>query len=110
MRYPRPNSQGSSLNYESRYENFIGGEWTRPTNGQYFANISPVTGQPFTECARSSAEDIDRAVEAAHRARPAWGKTAPAERARILNKIADVMEQNLEVLALSESWDNGKPI
>jgi aldehyde dehydrogenase len=110
MRYPHPNTPGAKLNFESRYDNFIGGEFTRPIKGQYFANISPVTGQPFTEIARSGPEDIERALDAAHGAKAAWGATAPAERARILNKIADVMEQNLETLALSESWDNGKPI
>jgi aldehyde dehydrogenase len=110
MRYPHPNTAGAKLNFESRYDNFIGGEFVRPIKGHYFANISPVTGRPFTEVARSTAEDVERALDAAHGARVAWGHTAPAERARILNKIADVMEANLEVLALSESWDNGKPI
>jgi aldehyde dehydrogenase len=110
MRYPHPNTAGAKVNFESRYDNFIGGEFVRPIKGQYFANISPVTGQPFTEVARSTAEDVERALDAAHGARAAWGHTAPAERARILNKIADVMEANLETLALSESWDNGKPI
>jgi len=110
MRYARPNTAGSKLNYESRYDNFIGGEFVRPAKGQYFENISPVTGKAFTEVARSTAEDIEQAVDAAHRARAAWGRTSPTDRANILLKIADVMEQNLEVLALSESWDNGKPI
>jgi len=110
MRYQHPNTPGAKLNYESRYDNFIGGEFVRPTKGQYFENISPVTGRPFTEVARSTSEDIDKALDAAHRAKAAWGATAPAERARILNRIADVMEQHMEVLALSESWDNGKPI
>ncbi|MEO6772549.1 MAG: aldehyde dehydrogenase family protein [Kofleriaceae bacterium] len=110
MRYPHPNTPGAKLNYESRYDNFIGGEFVRPVKGQYFANISPVTGKPFTEIARGTAEDIEKALDAAHGAKVAWGRTAHAERARILNKIADVMEQNLELLAMSESWDNGKPI
>ena len=110
MRYPHPNTAGSKLNYESRYDNFIGGEFVKPIKGQYFANISPVTGKPFTEVARSTAEDIERALDAAHGAKAAWGSMAPALRAQALNKIADIMEQNLELLALSESWDNGKPI
>nr|HEX4316303.1 aldehyde dehydrogenase family protein [Kofleriaceae bacterium] len=110
MKYPRPNTAGSKLNYESRYDNFIGGEFVRPAKGQYFENLSPVTGRPFTEVARSTAEDIEKALDAAHGAKAAWGKTSPTERANVLLKIADVMEQNLEVLALSESWDNGKPI
>src|SRR5580698_5308260 len=110
MKYARPNTPGSKLHYESRYDNFIGGEFVRPAKGQYFENISPVTGRPFTEIARSTAEDIEKALDAAHGARAAWGATSPTERSNILMKIADVMEQNLELLALSESWDNGKPI
>jgi aldehyde dehydrogenase len=110
MRYPHPNTPGAKLNYESRYDNFIGGEFVRPAKGNYFANISPVTGQAFTEVARSTAEDVERALDAAHGAKAKWGATSAGERARVLNQIADVMEQNLELLALSESWDNGKPI
>ncbi len=110
MKYARPNTAGSKLHFESRYENFIGGEFVKPVKGQYFENISPVTGRAFTEVARSSAEDIERALDAAHGAKEAWGKTPASARAVILNKMADVMEQNLELLALSESWDNGKPI
>ena len=110
MKYARPNTPGSKLHYESRYDNFIGGAFVRPAKGQYFENISPVTGKPFTEVARSTAEDIEKALDAAHGAREAWGRTAPAARANILMKIADVMESNIELLALSESWDNGKPV
>jgi aldehyde dehydrogenase len=110
MRYQHPNEAGAKLRYESRYDNFIGGEFVSPVSRRYFENISPVTGRPFCEVARSTADDVERALDAAHSAKAAWGATAPAERARILNKIADVMEQNQELLALSESWDNGKPI
>jgi aldehyde dehydrogenase len=110
MKYARPNTPGAKVNFESRYDNFIGGEFVRPAKGQYFENLSPVTGRAFTEVARSTAEDIEKALDAAHGAKRAWGRTAPAARAVILNKIADVMEQNLELLALAESWDNGKPI
>jgi aldehyde dehydrogenase len=110
MKYARPNTEGSKLHYKPRYGNYIGGEFVPPKRGQYFENISPVTGQPFCEIPRSSAEDIEAALDAAHGAKAAWGRTPPAERANILNKIADVIEQNLELLALSESWDNGKPI
>jgi aldehyde dehydrogenase len=110
MRYARPNTPGSKVNFESRYGNFIGGEFVPPVKGQYFENISPVTGRPYVEIARSTAEDVEKALDAAHGAKAAWGKTAPALRAQILNKIADVMEQNLELLAVAESWDNGKPI
>jgi aldehyde dehydrogenase len=81
-----------------------------PVNGEYFPNVSPVIGQPFTEVARSSAEDVERALDAAHQARDAWGRTSPAERALILNRIADRMEAKLSVLALAETIDNGKPI
>jgi aldehyde dehydrogenase len=95
---------------DSRYQNFIGGEWTEPRSGNYFENPSPVNGQSFCEVPRSTAADIELALDAAHKAAPAWGRTAPAERANILNKVADRMEQNLEKIALIETWDNGKPI
>ncbi|MBL0216041.1 MAG: aldehyde dehydrogenase family protein [Myxococcales bacterium] len=110
MRYARPNTPGAKVNFESRYGNFIGGEFVAPVKGQYFENLSPVTGRAFMEVARSTAEDVEKALDAAHGAKRAWGKTAPGARALILNKIADIMEQNLELLAVSESWDNGKPI
>jgi aldehyde dehydrogenase len=95
---------------DSRYQNFIGGEWTEPRSGNYFENPSPVNGQTFCEVARSGADDIELALDAAHKAAPAWGRTAAAERANILNKIADRMEENLEKLAVIETWDNGKPV
>jgi aldehyde dehydrogenase len=95
---------------DSRYQNFIGGEWTQPRSGNYFENPSPVNGQTFCEVARSGADDIELALDAAHKAAPAWGRTAAAERANILNKIADRMEENLEKLAVIETWDNGKPV
>ncbi|MBX9683226.1 MAG: aldehyde dehydrogenase family protein [Hyphomicrobium sp.] len=95
---------------KSRYDNFIGGKWVAPVRGQYFKNITPITGQEVCEIARSTAEDIELALDAAHAAREAWGRTSPAARAIILNKIADRMEANLDVLALVESIDNGKPI
>jgi aldehyde dehydrogenase len=98
------------MSFESRYGNFIDGEWVAPTGGRYFENPSPVTGQAFCEVARSDEADIERALDAAHGAAPAWGKTAPAERAVVLNKIADRIEANLESIALAEAWDNGKPI
>jgi aldehyde dehydrogenase len=95
---------------DSRYQNFIGGEWTEPRSGNYFENPSPINGQTFCEVPRSGADDIELALDAAHKAAPAWGRTAPAERAHILNKIADRMEENLEKLAVIETWDNGKPV
>ncbi|MEJ2517795.1 MAG: aldehyde dehydrogenase [Methyloceanibacter sp.] len=94
----------------SRYDNFIGGDWVAPVEGQYFDNISPVTGKTVCQIARSQAADIELALDAAHKAREAWGKTAPAERAKLLNQIADRMEENLQLLAAVETIDNGKPI
>ncbi|WP_237569904.1 aldehyde dehydrogenase [Mycolicibacterium lacusdiani] len=108
--YARPGAEGALMSFQSRYENYIGGEWVAPTKGQYFENPTPVTGQTFCEVARSDASDVEKALDAAHAAAPAWGKTSPAERAVILNKIAERIEENLESIALAESWDNGKPI
>src|SRR5689334_18070432 len=93
-----------------RYGNFIGGKFAPPVRELYFTNLTPVTGQALCEVPRSGADDIDLALDAAHAAAPAWGKTSPAERARILNRIADRMEENLELLATVETLDNGKPI
>ncbi|GAA4777965.1 aldehyde dehydrogenase [Stakelama sediminis] len=96
--------------FAERYDNFIGGQWAAPKSGRYFDNISPVTGKPVGQIARSDAADIEAALDAAHAAKDAWARTAPADRARILNRIADRMEDNLEKLATAETWDNGKPI
>jgi len=100
----------SHVPFKERYGNFIGGQWVEPVNGRYFENTSPITGKPVCEIARSDKDDIEKALDAAHEAKDAWGKTAPAERARILNEIAKRMEANLDMLALAETWDNGKPI
>ncbi len=108
--YEAPGQKGSKVEYKSRYGNYIGGEFVPPVKGQYFENISPVTGRPFCEIPRSTAEDIEKALDAAHKAKDAWGRMAAGERANILLKIADRMEQNLEMLAVSETWDNGKPV
>ena len=108
--YAPPGSPGSLMSFQSRYDNFIGGQWVAPVEGQYFEVPSPVTGLSFCEVARSTAADIELALDAAHAAAPAWGKTSAAARAVILNKIADRIEENLEKIALAESWDNGKPI
>src|ERR1700675_4327247 len=94
----------------SRYENFIGGEWVAPEKGGYFDNISPTTGQVICQIARSQAEDVERAIDAAHAAADGWGRTPVAERARILNRVADRLEQYLPFLAAVETYDNGKPI
>jgi aldehyde dehydrogenase len=99
-----------SIVIRPKYDNFIGGQWVAPVRGQYFSNVSPINGKPICDVARSTAEDIELALDAAHKAKDAWGRTSPAERARVLNKIADRMEENLELLALVESIDNGKPI
>ncbi|MCA8953173.1 MAG: aldehyde dehydrogenase [Planctomycetes bacterium] len=110
MRYARPNTDGSPVQYQSRYHNFIGGEFVAPKSGKYFENVSPVTGQTFCEIPRSNEAAIELALDAAHGAREKWGKTSAADRAVMLLKIADVLEQNLELFAVSETWDNGKPV
>jgi aldehyde dehydrogenase len=95
---------------KQKYGNYIGGQWVAPTDGEYFENISPVNGKPMTMVPRSQAADIELALDAAHEAAPAWGKTSVTERSSILLKIADRMEENLEMLATVETWDNGKSI
>ena len=109
-KYETPGAAGSVVTFKPRYDNFIGGEYVAPVKGQYFENTTPVTGQVFTEIARGTAEDIELALDAAHGAAPAWGKTSVTERSNILLKIADRIEANLEAIAVAETWDNGKPI
>lgn len=104
------NNLGIKNPFKTRYDNFIGGKFVAPTKGAYFENVSPVFGKPFCEVARSTAEDIELALDAAHAAKAGWAKISPAERANILNKIADRMEANLALLATAETIDNGKPI
>ncbi|MFZ5748821.1 MAG: aldehyde dehydrogenase family protein [Pseudomonadota bacterium] len=94
----------------SRYGNFIGGRWVAPVGGEYFTDHSPINGHPLAEIAKSTPADVERALDAAHAARAAWGRVSPQERARILNRVADRLEENLELLALAETMDNGKPI
>ncbi|KHE72712.1 aldehyde dehydrogenase family protein [Halobacillus sp. BBL2006] len=110
MVYAFPNTEGSIVEYKERYDNFIGGKWTPPVKGEYFENVTPVTGQPFCQVARSTEEDIELAIDAAHKAKDAWGKTSVAERSLVLNRIADRMEENLEKLAVAETWENGKAV
>ena len=98
------------VSFRPRYGNYIGGKWVEPVGGQFFENVTPITGKTFCEIPRSNAQDIDLALDAAHAAREKWGHTPPTQRAIILNKIADRMEANLDILALAETWDNGKPI
>ncbi|MBW4720765.1 aldehyde dehydrogenase family protein [Saccharothrix obliqua] len=109
-RYAAPGRPGSPVSCRERYDHFIGGEHVPPTRGGYFANASPVTGEVFTEVARGTAEDVDRALDAAHGAARAWGRTSAAERANVLDEVADRVEDHLEALAVAETWDNGKPV
>lgn len=110
MIYAKPNAAGAPLEFKKRYDNFIGGQWTAPRDGQYFDVITPITGQVFAQAARSTAADIDLALDAAHAASEKWGATPAAERANVLLRIADRIEQNLELLAYAETVDNGKPM
>ncbi len=110
MVYAQPGTEGSIVSYAHRYDNFIGGDWVAPVEGRYFENPSPVTGRTFCEVARSTAPDVDLALDAAHAASGTWGRTSATERAVILNKIADRLEENLEKLAVAETWENGKPV
>jgi len=110
MIYLQPGTEGAKVSFKTRYNNYIGGEWLPPVKGEYFENVSPVNGKVFCEIPRSTAEDIELALDAAHAAKVTWGETSVAERANLLNKIADRIEQNLEMLAVAETWDNGKPI
>jgi len=106
----QPGKFGTPVAFKRRYGNFIGGEWVAPANGQYFDNVTPITGKAFCEIPRSTAADVERALDAAHAAKAKWAKVPPSERAVILNKIADRIEANLPMLAAAETWDNGKPL
>jgi aldehyde dehydrogenase len=105
-----PGKLSETTSFRSRYGNYIGGKWAEPASGQYFENVTPVTGRAFCEIPRSNAQDIERALDAAHAARAAWGHTSPTHRANLMIQIAQRMEDNLELLAQAETWDNGKPI
>ncbi len=110
MIYAAPNQADSKVDFKARYGNFIGGKWVPPVKGQYFENISPVNGQVFCEIPRSTEEDIELALDAAHQAKEVWGKTSVTARSNILLKIADRIEASLEKLAVAETWDNGKAV
>ncbi|HWT99486.1 MAG TPA: aldehyde dehydrogenase [Terriglobales bacterium] len=110
MNKPEPVSQLTRNPFKARYGNFIGGQWVEPVAGKYFENTTPITGKPVCEIARSDKDDIEKALDAAHKAAPAWGETSTTERSNILLEIARRMEENLETLAIAETWDNGKPI
>ena len=101
---------GVKIPYKAKYDNFIGGKWVAPVKGEYFDVITPITGKPYTRAARSSAEDVELALDAAHAAADKWGKTSTTERSNILLKIADRIEANLELIATADTIDNGKPI
>ncbi|MCV7256131.1 aldehyde dehydrogenase family protein, partial [Mycobacterium hackensackense] len=108
--YARPGTEGALMSFESRYGNFIGGQWVAPVAGRYFENPTPVTGQVFCEIPRSDEADVELALDAAHAAAPGWGKTSPAERAVILNKVADRIEENLDAAhAAAPGWGKTSP-
>jgi len=110
MIYAAPDQDNSKVTFKKRYDNFIGGEWIAPVKDQYFENITPVTGEVFCEIPRSTAEDIELALDAAHQAKTAWAETSVTNRSNILLKVADRMEEHLEKLAVAETWDNGKAV
>jgi len=108
--YAQPGTPGALCSFKSRYGNYIGGEFVAPVSGQYFCNTTPVTGEVIAEFPRSNEADIEKALDAAHAAADAWGRTSVQERALVLLKIADRIEQHAEMLAVAETWDNGKPV
>jgi aldehyde dehydrogenase len=108
--YAAPGSEGSPVTLRERYDNYIGGAWVPPSTGVYRPNVSPGTGRPFCAVASSAPADVEAALDAAHAAKDAWAERSPAERAAVLDAIADAMEANLESLAVAESYENGKPV
>jgi len=108
--FQAPGRAGSLVQCKERYENFIGGRWVAPVDGEYRENLTPATGQPICEVAHSGAQDIELALDAAHAAKDAWGEASTTERSKVLNAVADAIEENLEMLAVAESWENGKPV
>src|SRR5450756_37521 len=109
MQYVPPGQPGSMVQVQPRYENFVGGKWLAPTEGRYRVNLSPATGHPITEVAHSTPADVELALDAAHAAKDVWGEASGAQRAAVLNAVADAIEANKEMLAVAESWENGKP-
>ncbi|NUR98000.1 MAG: aldehyde dehydrogenase [Kribbellaceae bacterium] len=110
MQYVAPGKPGSPVEVKPRYENFIGGRWVAPSEGRYRVDLSPATAEPITEVADSTPQDVELALDAAHAAKDAWGERSAAERAEVLNAVADAVEANKEMLAVAESWENGKPV
>lgn len=110
MKYANPNTEGSKVQFKDKYDNFIGGKWVAPIDGNYFDNVSPVDGKVYCQVARSDAKDVEKALDAAHAAKDKWNASTPTERSNLLNKIANRLEENQEMLAIAETWENGKPI
>ena len=110
MLYAYPNTENSPVQFRKKYDNFINGEWVAPIDGEYFDNSSPIDGKIFCQVARSKEADIEAALDAAHAAKDAWGKTSVTERSKMLLKLADGIEANLEAIAIAESYENGKPV
>lgn len=110
MTFANPGEPGSAVSFQRQYENYIGGQWVAPVDGRYFDNVTPVTGEVFCQIPRSGSADIELALDAAHKAKTAWNASSVTERSNILLKIADVIEANLEMLAIAETWDNGKAV
>jgi aldehyde dehydrogenase len=110
MIYSAPGTDGAIVNFKPRYQNFIGGQWVEPFDGQYMDNVSPVDGKVFCQVPKSNDKDITMALDAAHKVKSDWGKTSATARSNLLLKIADIIEQNNEILAVAETWDNGKAV
>ena len=110
MLYAYPNTENSPVQFRKKYDNFINGEWVAPIDGEYFDNSSPIDGKTFCQIARSKAADVEAALDAAHAAKDAWGKTSVTDRSNMLLKLADGIEANLEAIAIAESYENGKPV
>ena len=110
MLYAYPNTEKSPVQFREKYDNFINGEWVAPVDGEYFDNSSPIDGKIFCQIARSKEADVEAALDAAHAAKDAWGKTSVTERSNMLLKLADGIEANLEAIAIAESYENGKPV
>ena len=108
--YAAPGQHDGPVELKSRYENFIGGHWVPPVHGDYADNLTPATGEAFTEVPRSTVEDVELALDAAHAAKTGWAEMSTTERSKVLNKIADAIEEHVEMLAVAESWENGKPV
>jgi aldehyde dehydrogenase len=110
MKYAQPGQPDSIVQVAPRYENFIDGKWVSPANGQYMTNLAPATARPICEVAKSTPEDVETALDAAHNAKDEWGRTSTAQRAKVLNAVADAIDAHRETLAVAESWENGKPV